>query len=696
MVYIDRDFPTDVIDEIAWSESNSRKPIYHMHKWFARRVGCAFRAIIIATFASEDPMTLFYTRAILRNAAGKSPIILDPFMGGGTTLVEGYRLGCKTIGVDINPVAWFITKRELESIDIGRAREEFQRINSVIGRTVRSSYNTHCPRGHEAEIMYSFWVRSINCLHCGEEVSLFKSFLIARLPNDRGIYYCPYCRSITNLSQKKPICDCGESLDSGYATNKVYACTSCQEEGDITDAWLLSGEPPRETNFAIEYYCPECGRGYKTPDQYDLSKIDACRVKMEKRKKALMGNLIPDQRVPWALMSTMRPRCRVYEHFYDFFNSRQLLSLTAILREILRIEDNAIREFFILTFSDSINANNMFCIYNSRARKLEPLFGGHYFSPPMMPVENNVWGTKLGRGTFSKYFEKSIRASQYQKEPFEIQFRNNGKERERTRVFIENDHIAARIGTSYSDLMENSDTILRCKSSEKLEFLPDKSVDAVITDPPYYDNIMYSELSNLFYCWIRLGLKKDYPDIFEQRLSGRNLEILVQPKTGKGRDFYIESMVKVFTEMHRVLKDEGNMVFVFQHKKPEAWVALLQILVESNFFVTAVYPSYGETPSGVRAYGINYNAILVCKKANALRRAAGHKRSIEEEIDLEIHSASQRHPRLDSNDALMMALGTALQVYSQRIIVDSGLVFDLNTLGSLVQKSVARYWSSRE
>ena len=89
-----------------------------MHKWFARRVGSTFRTILLGLFLDQDPMEKFYEHVSLENARGEPPIVLDPFMGGGTTLVEGHRLGCRTIGVDINPMAWFITKKELESVDI--------------------------------------------------------------------------------------------------------------------------------------------------------------------------------------------------------------------------------------------------------------------------------------------------------------------------------------------------------------------------------------------------------------------------------------------------------------------------------------------------------------------------------------------------------------------------------------------------
>jgi len=691
VVYIERDFPTDVIDEIAWSESNSRKPIYHMHKWFARRVGCTFRAMILASFSDENPMSKFYSRTDLLNSSGTAPIILDPFMGGGTTLVEGHRLGCKVIGTDVNPVAWFITKKELESLDSQLAKKEFYRIDSAIGERLRSFYNTRCSNGHKAEIMYSFWVRCISCLECGGEVPLFKTFLIARLAKQEAIYYCPDCAELAYASLINPKCDCGKNLDVGYATNKSYTCPHCSFTGDITEAWLSSGEKPLEEIFAIEFLCEECGRGYKTPDSEDYNRFEICTEELNSTQQDLIGKLIPQQIVPWYEMSTMRPRCRVYKHFYDFFNDRQLLSLTAILNEILKIEDRNLREFFLLTFSDSLNANNMFCIYNTAARKLEPLFGGHYFSPPMMPVENNVWGAKRGRGSFSKYFAKGLRAIAYQIEPFEIEFRKSEKGRERVRKPVANDSIGAYYGRNFIDLLGDADALLKCTSSENLEFIPDKGVDAVITDPPYYDNIMYSELSNLFYCWLRLGLMEDYPDVFGPMLSGRTEEILIQPKTGKGKQFYVESMVRVFSEMHRVLMDDGHLIFVFQHKKLEAWLAILQILVESKFFVTAVYPSHGETPSGVRAHGINYNAILVCKKTSNITKRSLTK-SVEEEMDLEIRITAERHSDLDSKDALMVSLGKALQVYSQRYALDSATHFDWDHLGSFVQECVDRYW----
>lgn len=684
--FIDSDFPVEEIDRIAWSESNSRKPIYHMHKWFARRVGCTYRALILASFAEENPMDLLYRNIELKTEDDEAPIILDPFMGGGTTIVEAHRLGCKTVGIDINPVAWFITKKELEAIDAGDAVSEFRRIKIAVGNKIRSYYATRCSRGHNAEIMYSFWVRILNCKKCGGAVPLFRTFRISGPSKGKATYYCPSCNKILDLESKNAKCDCGFDLTSRYATNKIYCCPHCSYQGDITEAWLENGSPPNELNFAIEYYCATCGRGIKTPEEGDASIIQACSRELARTREHRIGYTIPDQDVPWERMTTMRPRCKVYKRFLNFFNSRQLLSLSSILEEILRIRDTRLRDLFMLILSDAVNANNLFCIYNTTARKIEPLFGGHYFSPPMMPVENNVWGARLGRGTFSKYFRKAARALEYQQHPYETKFERADDGVVRRRIDIQGDLIDAKEAFEFNDLLEGADTLLKCISSEELGFIPDKSVDAIITDPPYYDNIMYSELSNLFYCWLRLGLKKDYPKEFAPSLSGREQEILVQSSTGKDREFYISSMVGVFRELNRVLKDKGHMIFVFQHKKFEAWTALLEILVESDFCIVSVYPSHGETPSGVRLHGANYNVILVCKKSK--KKTIKPAISIEEQMEEAILDVLKAYPRLDRKDAFVISLGKALQIYSENCSQRSRPDFNLQILREVVQSAV--------
>jgi len=90
-----------------------------------------------------------------------------------------------------------------------------------------------------------------------------------------------------------------------------------------------------------------------------------------------------------------------------------------LLEEILKIEDENIKGFMILAFSDAINANNMFCRYEYKPCKLAPLFGPHAYWHYNMPVEDNLWGTKYGRGTFMSCVKKIIRAKEYLINPYE-------------------------------------------------------------------------------------------------------------------------------------------------------------------------------------------------------------------------------------------------------------------------------------
>jgi adenine-specific DNA methylase len=680
VVYIERGFPSETIDEIAWSESNSRKPIYHMHKWFARRVGSTFRGIILGLFLDEDPMTRYYDNISLKNSNGESPIVLDPFMGGGTTIVEGHRLGCRTIGVDINPMAWFITKKEMEFVDVARLEAEFANIREAVGSKILSFYETHCPQGHDADTMYTFWVRSVKCQSCGNGVPLFKSFILSKQKGKEAVYFCPSCNKI---KMGRSQCQCGMDLSAAYAANKFYQCPNCGFKGDLTEAWLAENEPPTETPYALEFYCEKCGRGYKTPDEMDLQQVVDAEREYTLRKREFEGTLVPDDEVPWRKMATMRPRCLVYKRFSDFFNSRQLLSLSMILEQIQRVPEKSIREFLLLTFSDALNANNMFCIYNVHASKLEPLFGGHYFSPPTTPVENNVWGTKVGRGSFSRYVAKGIRALKYQQNPFEMRFfdeMDGELVRSRERVVI-GDRIEAQFVETFQELQERRNALLKCQSSEDLAFIPDNAVDAVVTDPPYYDNIMYSELSDFFYVWLRRQLHDSYPDNFGGETSKNASEILVYTKTGKDADFFIRSMTQVYCELRRVMKDGAKLVFVYQHKRLKAWTAMLRILVNSGFYVEAVYPTHGETPSGVRSHGINSNALLICRKvADSMSKTKRRPRDVAaDSID-------------KSASSLMLKLGKALAAYTKYASVQDGEITDdcIRDFESYVSKNIIK------
>ena len=189
---IEESFPIVEINRLAIPERKAFKPIYQMHKWFARRASCVFRAILLGAVkpAGTDIMEEFY-KDHTHDPDTNGKVILDPFMGGGTTVVEALRLGCKVIGIDLNPVAWFIVKTEVEPVDLEELKAAFERLanrKTPSGRTVREEllrhYKTRCPScgNEDADIIYAFWVKSAICTNpeCKKQVPLFSDYLVAQ------------------------------------------------------------------------------------------------------------------------------------------------------------------------------------------------------------------------------------------------------------------------------------------------------------------------------------------------------------------------------------------------------------------------------------------------------------------------------------------------------------------------------------
>lgn len=207
---IEEYFPIVEINRLAVPERNAFKPIYQMHKWFARRSSSVFRAILLGALkpTGTDIMKEFY-KDHTNDPDTKGKVILDPFMGGGTTVVEALRLGCKVIGIDLNPVAWFIVKTEVEPVDIDELNAAFERLanrtvewsGKPLKETLLDLYKTECPGcgNKDADIIYTFWVKSAPCTTatCKAFTPLFSDYIIAqKKPSIRYLpdVACPNCK----------------------------------------------------------------------------------------------------------------------------------------------------------------------------------------------------------------------------------------------------------------------------------------------------------------------------------------------------------------------------------------------------------------------------------------------------------------------------------------------------------------------
>ena len=292
----------------------------------------------------------------------------------------------------------------------------------------------------------------------------------------------------------------------------------------------------------------------------------------------------------------------------------------------------AVREQFICLFSGTLEFNNLFCSFKGEGTgAVRHMFSNHILKPERTPLENSVWGTHKSSGTFSTLFHsRLLRAQEYLRRPFEI------------RAFAERDKLKSE--KVYSDrkvkptIVESFTALSRSKRMSALLLngdsaslpLPAGSVDAVVTDPPYFDFVHYSELSDFFFAWIAPVMRKDAP-YFNRPDSSHRGEVQDSDPDG-----FAEKIGRVFSECHRVLKPGGILAFTFHHSAPDGWVAIHRALAGADFVVAAAHPVKAEmsvsNPKSAAKEPINLDAILVCRKRGEV---APVTRDVEKAIEEE-------------------------------------------------------------
>jgi putative DNA methylase len=628
----------DLISKLAQDETGKRqyyRPVYSLHKWWARRPGALFRSIILQATQPEKPLFQLNGNGTLSAASNyfdshdlSHVTILDPFMGGGTTLVEANRLGAKVIGCDLNPVSYWIVREALKPLDLTKLDQYFSQLEQTAGEKIKSLYKTNCSTCTQpADTMYSFWVRYIACPQCGENVYLFKRTLLNKgLSRNKPMSvtnpattFCPHCFALNDWTGKD-LCTCtacGQAYDpqQGSYDQGYYACGQCHTNGLNLIKTLGSEKQLKEKLIALEYLCP-CNntRTYKSPDAEDLAQI--------KQIEAELAALWSDLAIPRQLIlegaSSARWLNHNYRHYYEVFNARQLLAFHYLLEGIQEIAEEEYQYAFITAFSNCLEYNNMMTPYNYPHRKLHHLFNYHAMPLTTTPVENAVWGVgKEGAGTFTNCYRRYVRAKKYCQQPYD-KFKDT-----RGNVYTaesKQEKIEANFVTSFANIEDvPRGALLLCGDSAHLPEIPDKSVDFVITDPPYFDSIHYSELSNFFYVWLRTAVPDQH---FVLEHVPTDAEAIVNQGMDKGEAEYQALLGNVFQECGRVLKDDGKLIFTFHHTKWRAWWTVLEALAQGGFWVVDSFPAMSEykvNPHIRNKQALDMDLVLVCQKLSISR-----------------------------------------------------------------------------
>lgn len=593
-------FPTSV-SRIAEYESwrkELHRPATYVHKWWARRLGSVFRQTLLAVAP----------QATRPADALDGLVVYDPFAGSGTTLVEAAKLGAHVVGRDINPVATLTQRQALQAWDFG----EVERMFAVVEAACRADIDALFVDADGLPVLHYFWVAVADCPTCSDDVELFSSYIFAkhaytaRFPLAHAT--CPRCHAVVQLTLGKdrtgrcPSCRHG-FVFQGPAQGRTMTCRA----GHRTEILAaLERQPPRRRMYAKVVKLADGSRHYRAIDEFDIDLYDKAAKLLA---NASAGELVTPDGTLKDGANTIQALRWGYQTWASFFNERQLYTLGRIAAALRDLPgSSAEREALIAAFGKTLEHHNVFCSFKGEGTgPVRSIFHNHVLRPERCSVEGNPWGADGGSGSYADTLVRLRRAHEYKDAPTDLVERDG----EVVRVAGRSRPISCQIVSSWAASCTTRAAAYVATGDATVIDLPDGSVDVVVTDPPYVDNVHYSELADFFHAWLRrMRPYRGYP----RRVSTRDCRE-VQNRSAEG---FQDMIADVWRECHRVLSDEGLLVFSFHQSQTDGWSALMASLATAGFVVTATRPVVAEvTTSLTKAAAKEPNridVIVVCRK----------------------------------------------------------------------------------
>lgn len=593
------------------------RPIIAVHKWFARRPGTLFRALALSEFGDAPLADIYFTA---NDFPGRK--VADPFMGGGTPLIEANRIGCDVTGSDINPMAAWIVREEIEHLDLDAYQRQADTLLGKLRAEIGELYLTDCPLYGDTDVpvKYFLWVKVLDCESCAQPVDLFPGYLLSEdSRHPKNVLVCPACGDLNEVTDRKNpgACHaCKAALRTeGPAGRSRCACSHCGHENRYPRA---EEGPLRHRLFAIEYYNPHRkaghkGRFFKKPDAKDLARVAAAQERWGRAE----ARFVPDQEIlPGD--ETDRLHRWGYSHYRQMFNERQLLGLELSCKHIREVADERVRHALATNLSDLLRYQNMLCRYDTWALKSLDIFSVHGFPVGLVQCESNLLGivngnaTNVGSGGWTNIIDKYAKAKRYCDAPFEV--RQTGSRK--VQVPIEGEWIGERLNGA-----RQRNVTIHCADATAVELAP-RSLDAVFTDPPYFGNVQYGELMDFCYVWLR-RLAGSEAEGFD-RPSTRALEELTGNVTkGRGLDHFTEGLARVYTRMAEALKPGAPLAFTYHHNKLEAYYAVGVAILDAGLTCSASLPCPAEMGGSIHIHGTAssiVDTVFVCREQGEMPR----------------------------------------------------------------------------
>jgi adenine-specific DNA methylase len=728
---IEVDFPLKEVSEESVREKNIRHGhISTLHIWWARRPLAASRATTYAALvpAPKDEKELKEklkfiaelsrwenslnenlierARKDIRNFfGGKAPKVLDCFAGGGSIPLEALRLGCETFALEYNPVAVLILKAVLEfpqkyanlKVKIGETSQktlhgeveakemhklvfDVQKWGSWVYEEAKKEIGKFYPPDAEGGVPVGYiWVRTVKCKNpfCETEIPLMRQFWLAN-KEDRKIALKMIIDGENKKIDFKIVQDNEINFNPSEGTIRkaTVQCPACGATISAKELRKLfqEGKAGQRMIAVVFSKVNQKEKCYKVANENDMKIFNEASIYFENKVANWKWDFNP---IPTELLPLERARgfsgFRVLLYgmtkWGDLFNSRQKLAIITFIEKIrLAYEEmiiegyqeeyaKAVVSYLALILNRQIEQNSTVCIWGSVLELIGHTFGRQALPMTWDYVENNPFSGESGTMlAFIKNTEDIL------KNPLSI---------------------------------DNNKSYVIYSSATSLPY-PNNFFDAVITDPPYYDNVAYNDLSDFFYVWLKRSIGDFYPELFATPLTPKSLEIIKDPARKKDDTYFEEMLTKVFCEVKRVLKPNGIAVIVFAHKSTQAWESIIGSLLKAGLTLTTSWPIHTEMKERILARGtaaLASSVYMVCRKRSETKVA--YFNEIKEEIEQRVKEKLEQFwgQGISGADFFVSAIGPAVEVFGKYSRVEklSGEDVSVKELLEYVRKVVSEF-----
>lgn len=732
--FIESSFPVKEVSEQSAREKNIRHGhISTLHIWWARRPLAASRATIYAALTPEpkdeqeriakanfihelskwensnNPYYIERARKeILEANGGVPPKVLDPFAGGGAIPLEALRLGCETYASDLNPVAVLIEKATLEYpqkygqpttikelTPMGEIEKESNQLledvkywgNKVL-EEVRKELDRFYPSDPDGSIPVGYiWARTVHCQNptCRVEIPLMRQTWLAKKEKKRvALRMVPQENCI-----KFEIIE-GNAInfdpEQGTVSRAKVICPCCG--GGLSDkevrGQFQEGKAGQRMVAVVLKHPEKQGKTYRIAIEDDMAVFIKAEQYLREKRVALWEKWgmdpVPDEpltRVP-VTFGVINVWVYGMNTWGDLFNARQKLSLITFMEKVkdaykkIYINNNSNKDYaksitlyLTLTLDRLADYNSLLTRWASHGE-----YVGNTFTRQALAM---VWD----------YFELFPNS------------KATGDWNSALKWILNTIEHFSKLSAAKTIVTQSSAMTL--KSSNNF-------FDAIITDPPYYDNVPYSYLSDFFYVWLKRSLGDVFPELFATPLTPKSEEIVAytneQGGAESGKQRFEEMITKAFQEMHRGLKPKGIACIVFAYKTTSAWETIINALLNSGLYLTASWPLHTEMKARLRAKesaALASSIYMVCRKRTA--SVTAYFNEIKPLLKERIHEKLDQfwNEGISGSDFFVAAIGPALEVFGRykKVETYSGEEVSAKDLLELIREIVSEYALSR-